>query len=992
MNLHKIILPALLGLVLSATVVPAAQADFGLDSLDAALSDPDGTPSRQAGAHPDLTFQAIFTTRNDSSLGAVVPDGNVKDVRVDLPPGLVGNPTAVATCMPQELRAPNTSVIKCPGASQVGVVRIAVDPDTASTAGFNDPNDQRFFTAGLYNMVHDDDIPAKFSFLYAGAIFNVIPRLRAEAGYAITADSINLPQAKPVFGFNITLWGIPADPQHNVYRTGLTNPSDPNSWGIGVGSPDARRPFLSAPTACSDQVQPTTVTMDPWEDPARSITNVITADFEGTPFLVQGCDRLTFSPSIDVQPLSHVADAPTGLDVQLTVPQNDSPDGLATPEVKRVKVVLPLGMSVSPSSATGLGACASSEIGLGSNAPDTCPDSSKIGTVEITTPLLSDPLEGDVVLAKQQDNPFGSLLALYITAPGPGFVLKLPGRIDADPVSGQLTATFDNTPQLPFSALHMHLRGGSNAPLANPTACGAYSAHTEIASWASDGQVASDSPMAIDEGCQARTFSPSLSAGSTVPVAGQDTSFNLTLTRPNQTQNLAGVSAVVPKGLLAHIGDVAECPEAQASAGTCDGASLVGHTSALSGPGAMPLSLGGNVYLTGPYKGAPFGLSIVVPTAGQAGPFDLGNVVVRAALSVDPIDVHATVVSDPLPTIIQGIPLRLRQVTVNMDRPGFIINPTNCTRSQVSTDLTSTEGAAATLAVPFSIGGCGGLGLAPKLALALTGKGQTTDDKHPGVSATLTQPAGQANLKKVQVALPLSLALDPDNAQGLCEFVDGSKVTPTCPKASIVGSASAVTPALNVPLSGPVYFVKNVRKDPKSGREIRTLPKLVIPLVGQNGVKLTLTGTSNVVGDRLVTTFDNIPDAPVSSFKLNIIGGKGGILVVSGADICKTTQIADQEVDGQNAKVVDSAVYIQTPACSLKVLSKKITKTSVTVKVAGLGAGKVTVTGKGIKKTTKTISKSTVATIVAKRTKGTPGKVTVSFDPTGPAKARKVSK
>ena len=240
--------------------------------------------------------------------------------------------------------------------------------------------------------------------------------------------------------------------------------------------------------------------------------------------------------------------------------------------------------------------------------------------------------------------------------------------------------------------------------------------------------------------------------------------------------------------------------------------------------------------------------------------------------------------------------------------------------------------------------------------------------------------------------MPLSLALDPDNANGLCEFVDGSKATPTCPKASIVGTATATTPILDEPLSGPVYFVKNIRKDPKSGREIRTLPKLVIPLVGQNGVKLTLTGTSDVVDDQLVTTFDNIPDAPVSSFKLSIIGGKGGILTVSGADICKATQIADQQIDGQNNKNADTNIYIQTPSCPLKVLSKKVGKSSVAVKVGGLGAGKVTITGRGIRKTTKTITKSTVATITAKRAKGKPGKVTVSFDPTGPAKAHKTTK
>ena len=258
----------------------------------------------------------------------------------------------------------------------------------------------------------------------------------------------------------------------------------------------------------------------------------------------------------------------------------------------------------------------------------------------------------------------------------------------------------------------------------------------------------------------------------------------------------------------------------------------------------------------------------------------------------------------------------------------------------------------------------------------------------------MSQPAGQANLKKVRVTLPLSLALDPDNSQsdGLCSFVEGSKPDPKCPASSVVGRATAVSPILNEPLAGPVYFTKNERKDPKSGRSIKTTPKLVIPLVGENGVKLTLTGTSTVVDDKLVTTFDNIPDAPVSSFKMDINGGKKGILVISDADICAASQVAEQQVDGQNSKVADADVFIQTPSCPLKVLSKKVGKASVAVKIGGLGAGKVTVTGKGIKKTTKTISKSTVVTITAKRTKGTPGKVTVSYDPTGPAKARKTTK
>jgi hypothetical protein len=976
------------------SLTATASADFGFTAAGTALLDTSGGDLRQAGSHPDFDTRIFFNRYVNPVRGKVEPDGTVRDVRVDLPVGMVGNPQAVGTCTADQLRPPHPGDPLCPLGSQIGTIGIIRN---SIATGFDGVE----IRTGLYNMVPESGEPAEFGFVYGGAPVKIVPEIRP-TDFGISALSVQASQGSTIFAIDVSLWGVPAAHVHDTHRAGA-DPNDPSGnteIAAGDGTParpgppialqTTPRPFFSIPTSCAPTAQNPVITADSWEHPDRDVTS--SASLDGTPFLFSGCEQLDFKPGVSAQPLAHVADGPTGLDVDVDVPQNDNPNALATAHVRRVAIRFPAGMSVSPSSAAGLGACSPAQIGLGTNDAPTCPDSSKIGSVQVATPLLADPLEGDVILAKQTDNPFSSLVALYMAIKGPGFYLKLPGRVDLDPVTGQVSTVFDNTPQLPFSKLHVRLRGGSQAPLAAPTLCGTYTSHVEVTSWATDNVVSSDDPMTVTEGCQARSFSPTLHAGVTTPVAGQDTSFNLTLTRPDQTQELAGVTAVLPKGLLAHIGSVPQCPEAQAAAATCDGASLIGHTSVLSGPGAAPLSVGGNVYLTGPYKGAPFGLSIVVPTAGQAGPFDLGNVVVRAALSVDPIDAHATVVSDPLPTIIQGIPLRLRQVTVTVDRPGFMINPTSCTPSQLATDLSSTEGAAATLAVPFSIGGCGGLALSPKLALALSGKGQTTDGKHPGVSATLTQPAGQANLKKVQVALPLSLALDPDNAQGLCEFVDGSKVTPTCPKASIVGTATAITPALSEPLSGPVYFVKNVRKDPKSGREIRTLPKLVIPLTGQNGLKLTLTGTSNVVDDRLVTTFDNIPDAPVSSFKLNIIGGKGGILVVSGADICKTTQIADQQVDGQNAKIAQSAVYIQTPSCSLKVLSKKTTKTSVSVKVAGLGAGKVTVTGHGIKKTSKTITKSTVATITAKRTKGKPGKVTVSFDPTGPAKVHKTTK
>jgi hypothetical protein len=608
-----------------------------------------------------------------------------------------------------------------------------------------------------------------------------------------------------------------------------------------------------------------------------------------------------------------------------------------------------------------------------------CPDGSKIGTVSATTPLLDETLTGGVYIRSQASNDPESgdmfRMAIVLENKERGILVKLPGRIRVNPDTGRIVTEFDDNPQIPVDRIQLQLKSGPRAPLVNPPTCGSKAIETNLTSWAGHDVQQSNT---FDVACTAGLggFAPAFTAGTAQPTAGAFSPFALSITKPDGNADLNGLSMVLPTGLLARL---------KGNLNT-----QVGTVKAYAGPGSNPFMLPGKVFLEGRYGDAPFSLRVVVPAV--AGPFDLGEVVVRQKVYVDPIDAHVTVVSDPVPTIVKGVPVRLQRLDVSVDKPDFIINPTSCAAKTITGTLSAAGGQTAAVTNRFQVGDCASLALKPELALSLSGKGQTTDGKHPAITANLVQKPGQANLKKVKVTLPLSMALDPDNANGLCEFVDGTKAEPTCPKNSIVGTATATTPILDEPLSGPVYFVKNIRKDAKTGREIRTLPKLVIPLTGQNGVKLTLTGTSNVENDQLVTTFENIPDAPVSSFKLSIIGGKGGILTVSGADICKSTQIADQQLTGQNNKAANADVYIQTPSCPLKVLSKKVGRSSVAIKVAGLSAGKVTITGKGIKKTTKTITKSTVATITAKRTKGTPGKVTVSFDPTGPAKAHKTSK
>jgi hypothetical protein len=947
--MHRhILISAVRAVLLAATLAvvsaPAAHAAFGIDLATGGLT-ANGGFSRQAGEHADVNVR-IELPRTAANKA----DGSVRDVKVDLPVGLLGNPTAAPTC-DFELLVVNGPAPNCPIATQVGIARVTTDP----AIGRDEAPD---IYAPVYNMRRPIDSPGLFAFNYAGAALKIVPRVRP-GDYGIGADSLALVQAEPPFYVDVTLWGVPADPSHDGDRL------DPQTLIFGARSPDTRKALMSNPTSCSGKPALFTVAADTWENPGAFVSRTFDRDRAGTPFVFTGCDRVPFVPTVNVQPLAHVADAPTGLNFDVDLPQSDSPDGLATAHVRKVVVTFPEGVSVSPSSAAGLGACAPGDVKLGTNDDVTCPNSSKVGTVHIDTPVLDVPLEGDVILASQNDNPFRSLVALYIVAKGPGFWIKLAGRVDLDPVTGRVTTTFDNNPQVPFSRLRVALRGGSQAPLATTLGCGTYTTRTELTSWASEVPVTVDTPFVVNERCGGQGFKPSLSAGTANPLAGADSPFSLTLTRPDGEQHLKSVETALPPGLIGRIASAPRCPSDLAATGACPLGTEIGHTSALSGPGAAPLALTGRVYLTGPYNGAPFGLSIVVPTAGQAGPFDLGDVVVRAAIYVDRDDAHVTVKSDPLPTIIQGIPLRLRQVNVTIDRPNFMVNPTGCAPATIFVNAGSLEGAMANLTTPFRVGGCSALAVKQRLALRLTGKGQTTDGKHPGISATMTDSSGGANLRKVVAKLPLSLALDPDNAQELCK--PEQRLARACPAKSIVGNARATSVLPNA-LTGPVYFVEATRRG-TTGRTIRTFPNLWIPL-SADGVTIDITAKSTVDSTgRLVTTFDGLPDAPVNTFQLTIDGGKHGIIAVSGSPgSCDRDRIVDFQLTGQNDKVLELPVAAAIDGCKPKITKASVSRGVMSVRVSGVGAGKLTLSGSSVVRSTRTLKAATAATIKARLT------------------------
>ncbi|HSS43165.1 MAG TPA: hypothetical protein VLK37_11530 [Solirubrobacterales bacterium] len=841
--------------------------------------------NRQAGSHPDISVFFKVATGGDG-----LPLETPKSIDFELPRGLVGNPTAIPTCSPADLANPGQGGAECGAEQQVGTAEITMWASSGS---------QQKVNIGLFNIAHGPDVPARFGFKYSAVVGLITAHVRP-GDYGISSGSLAISQGEAIESVRVNLWGVPGDPSHDTLRQNriailfapFNSPQPPFFWR----SLPSRVAFLSMPTSCSDTPVSFTAHGASWEEPGVFDERTVTADEEGTPFTIEGCERLPFNPSAVARPTSREADAPSGLNVDIHVPQPQDPDGFAEAHVRKVKMTLPEGMSVSPSSATGLQGCSLAQIGIGSNDPPSCPESSELGTVEVDTPLLDFPLKGDVILAKQNDNPFNSLLALYIAAKGPGFYMKLPGRIDLDPQTGQLTSTFDNNPQLPFEDLHLKLSGGPRAALVTPPACGDYSAQMEFVSWASSTPVTQSIPMKFDQGCGAGGFSPGFRAGTTSPLGGAFAPFNMQVVRAGGEQNLSRIEATLPQGLLAKLAGVPLCGDAQAATGDCPAGSQVGQVTVGAGAGPLPVYVpeAGKAptaaYLAGPYKGAPYSLVVKVPA--QAGPFDLGTVAVRNGLYIDPTTTQATAKSDPLPQILQGIPIAYRDVRVEVDRPNFTINPTNCKAQKVTSVLTSATGQTATPSSPFQVAGCKELGFKPKLALKFTG--DTNRSAHPALKATLRMPKGGANIAKTVVLLPETEFIDNAHISNPCTRVQFD--AGQCPKGSILGTAKAYTPLLDQPLSGPVYF--------RSNGGARELPDLVADLNGQ--IHVTLVGFIDSVKTgpetaRVRTRFLGVPDAPVSKFVLSMKGGDKGLLV-NNTELCKVKPRAKAEFTGQNGK------------------------------------------------------------------------------------------
>jgi len=879
-----------------------------------------GPLSRQAGAHPDFAFEfnlpGVKAKRDGLEVPTLTMAEAFRDVELELPPGMFSNPSPFPTCTTAELAVLPLQLPFCSASSQVGVI------ETGSPNAPSGGTSEVEFQIGVYNLAHGPEVPARFGFNYLGYVATITPTLRPGAygdpdRYSISAGSTEIGQGKVVGNVRLILWGSPTESSHDLER------QLPGTPFVGVetaASTAPKVPFFTNPTACPPSPQVFTARGDSWENPGVFDEISFSNDEEGTPFLWTGCEKVPFEPQARLSPDSRAAHSPTGLGVHIDLPQNESPSGLATSAVKKVALTLPQGVAISPSVASGQSGCTLAQVSLATNDAPTCPDSSKIGTVAVKSPLLAESLQGSMVLAAQKENPFNSTYAVYMLVKGPGFWLKFPGQLQADPQTGQLRTVFDELPQLPVETVDVQLEGGPAAPLSTPSSCGTYSAAMEITPWARPTEpVVQDIPMKFDQNCSGGGFNPGLKGGTVNPSAGKRSPFVLQISHQDGEQNVSRIDVTLPKGQLASLKGVTECPEAQAGTGLCPSSSQIGVAKAAVGVGTEPLQVPQPgkaptaLFLGGPYKGAPLSLIALVPA--QAGPFDLGNVVVRTALEVDPTTAQVTAKSDPLPQIIEGVPLSYREVRIELTRPDFAVNPTSCEPTQIISTLTSAGGAQAHPSVPYQVVGCASLGFKPSLKLAM--RGSLKRAGNPALSATLNAPEGQANVASTTVILPKTVFIDQRHVTGPCTRVQFA--ADACPASSVLGTATAWSPLLDQPLSGLVYFRSN-------GGE-RQLPDIVADLNGQIHVVLVGFIDSKKVGKEsslVRTRFASVPDAPVSKFEIRLKGGKRS-LIQNSANLCKVHPKAEVKMTGQNGKTNDFEQPIQI-SCGKKSKGKKAAK------------------------------------------------------------------
>ncbi len=910
-------------------IAPTARAEFGLERFDITFTNEDGSPATQAGSHPFRVKTGFdLKTTIDPRYGEV-PSGQLKTLLEKLPPGFIGSPLAVPQCDSVDfLTQDENGYTDCPNSTAVGATRVRA----VAAGGIGAVNP-------VYNLAPPPGVAVKIGFYVVQVPVTIEIGVNQDPPHNVIGGLINVSQAVEVYGGDLFLWGVPADPAHDPYRgrclrlgpAGTLDQFESN----GICSTNLPQiPFLTLPRSCQGPLE-TSYEAVSWQEPfALPVKGSVLSHDNAEPPNPQGmtgCSKIGFSPTIESKATSVSAETGTGLD--FTVDFQDegltSPTGIAQSEIKAAKITLPEGMTINPSVGEGLAVCSPADLKretLNSAPGEGCPNASKLGTLHTETPLVDEAIDGDVFLAQQDDpgttepgaeNPFDSLIALYMVLRNPklGVLVKEPLKIEADPKTGQLVTTLEDNAQIPVSHFVFHFKEGARSPLVTPPTCGTYETKAEFTPWANPDEVlTTTSSFKVTSGVGGGPcppggvppFHPEFQAGAVNNNAGAFSPFNMRLIREDGEQDMTKFSSILPPGELGSLRGVDKCPDsaiaiAKAKTGrqekaspSCPANSLIGHTLAGAGVGGALTYVGGQIYLGGPYHGDP--LSVISITPAVAGPFDAGTVVVQLALNLNPRTAEVEVDganSDPIPHILKGIVLKLRDLRVYVDRPNFTLNPTSCDESSAKATLfgsnldvfSPADDVPAALSSRYQAANCLNLGFKPSLALNL--KGGTKRGGHPGLLATYKPRANDANLNGLVVRLPRSAFLDQAHIRTICTRVQFA--AKACPPAAQYGSIKAFTPLLDTPLEGPVWLRSSSHK----------LPDLVFDLHGLVDIEVATRIDSAKGGIR--ASLEDLPDAPLSKVVLTMQGGKKG-LIVNSRNLCGAVSKANVEYEGQNGK------------------------------------------------------------------------------------------
>ncbi len=896
---HVALLTALACVGMSATVLaPVAQAGFGAASFEAGTcvvktctyAKFEANPKEaftQAAGHPEIGLTA-FELNHTGSGGSRVPEGaSLKRLRVDVPPGLAANPEALPKCEVAQFEANPKS---CSPETKVGTTELEAVVEALPGVNVIPPT----LTGVVYNLKPPPGLPLDFGIdvapaepLIAGVQLFLIGHVDWSGDYHEYFEIDNVPtQGEVLGGLKVPL---------KVLKSKLLF-----DGRAGIGN------FLTLPSECS----PSSTAHLEVESYSGEIAKTVTH----TPVGVEGCDKVPFKPTVTVTPENSASDQPDGATAEVKAPQKAGPEEINTADIRDVHVTLPEGMTLDPSAAHGLAACTAGQIGIGTTNPVTCPAASKVGTVAIETVLPPGSLTGNVYLGSPNGGPITEPpYTIYLDAESTvGVSVRLQGTVTADPNTGRLQATFANNPQLTFSDIILKLKGGPQAPVANPLVCGTASIETLFTPYTGLAPALSSTPFTTTGCASPLPFSLTQSTQSSNTTARAYTSYTFNLDRADGRQYLSRLQTMLPPGLVGAIPSVPLCGEPQAQTGTCDAASEIGQASADVGAGPEPYAVSGPVYLTGPYGGAPYGLSIPIPA--KAGPFDLGSgpcdcVVTRVAIGVDPYTARV-VATGSLPTIVKGVPLRLKHLSVAVTRPNFLFNPTNCGALSTDSLLASTFEATDSVSSPFAATNCGALAFKPSFKVSTSAK--TSKLGGAGLQVKLTEPAHQANIKSVFAQLPLQLPARLTTLQQACPEVTFKQNPRICPPGSLVGGATVTTPVLAGKLSGPAYLVSH------GGL---AFPDLDLILEG-DGVRVILVGNTNIKRGVTSSTFAAIPDVPVSSFALSLPVGRHSALAANG-NLCKHKLIMPTTITAQNGAHVKQNTRISVSKCHVRKHKRK---------------------------------------------------------------------